>query len=151
MLHPVIFTQLDSLWGPHSVDRFANFHNRQTEHFNSRFWVPEMEVVDIFTVDWGNENNWWCPPVGLIPRLTQHARKTKATGTLIVPCWPSAPFWPVLFAKVVFTQILCKSSPNFLVTTGFYSQVSQVGLCLMALPIPFCWPCGSIFENVSSM
>ena len=29
---------------------------------------------------------------GLIPRLIQHARKTKANGTLIAPCWPSAPF-----------------------------------------------------------
>ena len=35
--------------------------------------------------------------MGLIPRLIQHARKTKAIGTLIAPCWPSAPFWPLLF------------------------------------------------------
>ena len=89
MLHPVIFAQLDSLWGPHSVDRFANLHNRQIERFNSRFWTPETEAVDTFTVDWGNENNWWCP----------HLFNTKATGTLIVPCWPSAPFWPLLFPE----------------------------------------------------
>ena len=31
MLHPSIFTQLDYLWGPHSIDRFANSHNRQVE------------------------------------------------------------------------------------------------------------------------
>jgi len=37
--------------------------------------------------------------VGLIPRLIQHARKTKATGTLIALYWPSASFWPVLFPE----------------------------------------------------
>ena len=47
----------------------------------------------------GNENNWQCPPVGLIPRLVQQARKTKATGTLIAPYWPLALFWPVLFPE----------------------------------------------------
>ena len=39
------------------------------------------------------------PPVGLIARVIQHVRKTKATGTLIAPCWPSTPFWPILFPE----------------------------------------------------
>ena len=62
MLHPVIFEQLNALWGPHDVDRFANYHNRQLERFNSRFWNPQSEAVDAFTVNWHGENNWWCPP-----------------------------------------------------------------------------------------
>ena len=53
--------------GAHTVDRFANMLNRQVERFNSRFWTPETEAVDTFTVDWVDENNWWCPPVELIP------------------------------------------------------------------------------------
>ena len=99
MVHPMIFHQLDLLWGPHTVDRFANVNNRQLEHFNSRFWDPETEAVDAFTVNWGDDINWWCPPVGLVPRLVQHASKTKAVGTLIVPQWISAPFWPILFPE----------------------------------------------------
>ena len=97
MVHPMIFHQLDLLWGPHTVNRFANVNNRQLEHFNSRFWDPETEAVDAFTVYWGDDINWWYPPVGLIPRLVQHKSKTKAVGTLIVPQWISAPFWPMLF------------------------------------------------------
>ena len=99
MVHPMIFHQLDLLWGPHTVDRFANVDNRQLERFNSRFWDPETEAVDAFTVNWGDGINWWCPPVGLVPRLVQHASKTKAVGTLIVPQWISAPFWPILFPE----------------------------------------------------
>ena len=31
-----VFAWVDVIWGPHTGDRFAN---RQTERFNSRFWM----------------------------------------------------------------------------------------------------------------
>ena len=97
MLNPIVFHELDIMWGPHTIDRFADVHNRQLERFNSRYWSPGTEAVDTFTCDWGNDNNWWCPPLYLIPRLIRHAEVTKAIGTLVIPHWPSAPFWPMLF------------------------------------------------------
>ena len=57
MLNPSIFVWLDSLWGPHSVDRFASPANAHTDRFNSRFWAPGSEAVDAFTCDWGDDNN----------------------------------------------------------------------------------------------
>ena len=91
-----IFAELDMAWGPHTVDRFADCNNCQVLRFNSKYWNPGTEAVDAFTVDWADENNWWCPPIALIPRVLRHASVCKAVGTLIVPCWPSAPFWPLL-------------------------------------------------------
>ena len=40
--------------------------------------------------------NWWCPPVFLIPRILRHAQNCLCRGILIVPHWPSAPFWPII-------------------------------------------------------
>ena len=31
--------------------------------------------------------------------MLDHAKQTRACGTLIVPEWPSAPFWPMLIPK----------------------------------------------------
>ena len=59
---PLLFARLDSLWGPHSVDRFASYYNTQLPRFNSRYWNPGSEAVDAFTCDWSNECNWLCPP-----------------------------------------------------------------------------------------
>jgi len=73
MLNPVVFRELDSKWGPHTIDRFADWCNNQTPHFNSRYWCPGAEAMDAFTCDWGSDNNWWCPPVFLIPRILKHA------------------------------------------------------------------------------
>jgi hypothetical protein len=95
-LNPAIFADLDSQWGPHTVDRFASCSNAQLPRFNSRCWNPSSEAVDAFTVNWLGETNWLCPPIGLIPRVIRHGQACAAKGTLIVPCWPSAVFWPLI-------------------------------------------------------
>ena len=69
LLNPMVFLMLDNVWGPHTVDRFASHFNTQLTCFNSRFACSQTEAVDAFTVDWSGENNWLCPPPGLIPGL----------------------------------------------------------------------------------
>ena len=64
---------------------------------------PGSEAVDAFTVNWSDENNWWCPPIGLVPR---HAQACRAVGSMVVPWWPSAAFW----------HLLCPSN------TGFFAK-----------------------------
>ena len=96
-VNPELFYYLEGAWGPHSIDRFADNYNTQVARFNSRFACPGTEAVDAFTVHWGcGENNWWCPPPGLVARVVRHAEARRANGTLVVPHWESAPFWPLL-------------------------------------------------------
>ena len=90
------FIAIDSCWGPHTVDRFPAFHNRKCNRFNSKSPTAETEGVDAFAQDWSKDNNWLCPPVGLIAKVLAHCRMQQAFGTLIVPFWPSAYFWPLL-------------------------------------------------------
>ena len=90
------FHLLNERWGPFTIDRFANHSNRKTLRYNALFWNPACEAVDAFTQDWSGELNWWVPPVNLIPRVLCHARACRASGTLIVPQWESAPFWPMI-------------------------------------------------------
>lgn len=40
------FQFLDSLWGPHDVDRFASYKNRKVIRYNSKFIDFESEAVD---------------------------------------------------------------------------------------------------------
>ena len=86
---PEFFTHLDRLWGPHTVDRFANAANAHLPRFNSRFRVPGTEAVDAFSISWYGENNWLVPPVHCITRVVQHLLVCGAVGTLVVPYWPS--------------------------------------------------------------
>ena len=40
------FKFLDTMWGPHTVDRFANMNNSKTKLFNSLHWNPDTLGVD---------------------------------------------------------------------------------------------------------
>ena len=87
------------MWGPHSVDRFANHSNKKLSRFNSKYWNPGTEAVDAFTQDWHGENNWIVPPILYVARAIKHLIHCKSKGTLIVPKWPSSPFWTLIFKK----------------------------------------------------
>uniref|UniRef100_A0A914WQE1 RNase H type-1 domain-containing protein n=1 Tax=Plectus sambesii TaxID=2011161 RepID=A0A914WQE1_9BILA len=65
------FRLCDQKWGPHSIDRFADHRNRKVPWFNSKFYVPGSEAVDLLACHWGGEMNWLCPPLSLIVCMIQ--------------------------------------------------------------------------------
>lgn len=97
MLHPRIFQVLDSIWGPHSIDRFASCTNTQLPRYNSWFRDPHSEAVDALAQqNWDKENNYVNCPFRLIPRVLDIVRKQKAKATIIAPIWPSQPWFQQL-------------------------------------------------------
>ena len=52
MLNPIHFQELDSLWGPHTVDQFASLNSKQLPRFCAKWQCPGGEGVDAFTLDW---------------------------------------------------------------------------------------------------
>lgn len=92
----MIFDQLSSLWGPFEVDWFASWHNHKVPTFYSRYWNPGSTGTDAFSFHWGGLNGWFVPPVYLITRVIKLMHICKAYGTVIVPQWKSARFWPFL-------------------------------------------------------
>ena len=93
---PQLFANIDRLWVPQVIDCFAHIDNTQLAIFYSRFWCPGAAAVDAFTVNWAGTINWWVPPVHLVGRTVKHAKECKAVGSLLVPMWKSAYFWPLL-------------------------------------------------------
>ena len=115
------FAHLDHIWGPHTVDRFANAFNAHLPRFNSRFRVPGTEAVDAFSVSWAAENNWLVPPIHCIIRVIQHLLVCSAFGTLVVPYWPSNAFWPFLFVSSLEYQPYIVDSIYFPDPSGIFA------------------------------
>ena len=88
------FRCLDERFGPHTVDCFASCKNNQIPRFFSRWWCPGCEAADAFTTSWAEENVWMVPPVHLILRAIKMVQYFKCHGTLVVPFWRSAVWWP---------------------------------------------------------
>jgi methionine aminopeptidase len=46
-LNPRIFTYVDSLWGPHSIDRFTTHGNSQLPRYNSRHTSEAVDCLHL--------------------------------------------------------------------------------------------------------
>ncbi|MGA9040188.1 MAG: reverse transcriptase domain-containing protein [Terriglobales bacterium] len=110
MLHPTIFQELDHLWGPCSVDRFASALNVQCRdqrplRFNSRSWEPNADAIDAFTQSWtlsphgSREINWCNPPFNLVGRVIGKIIQERATAIVILPLWKAQWWWPIVVEK----------------------------------------------------
>ena len=97
-VNPSVFRLVDDKWGPHTFNRFAAYNNAQLPRFNSKFASPGCSGVDALVQDWSGENNWLCPRVCLIIDSIRLLMSCSGRGTLIIPEWPSAHFWPILRA-----------------------------------------------------
>ena len=91
-----VFFSLDELWGPHTWDRFACHYNAKLPKFNTRYYQPGSSGVNAFVQDWYYDNNWLRPPVRLTCKVVSHMKVCNVAGTLVVPLWKSAHFWPRL-------------------------------------------------------
>ena len=54
--------ETDNAW-VHIVDPCASDYNAKLgDSIASRFWNPGSKAMDTFTMDWSQENNYFCPP-----------------------------------------------------------------------------------------
>ena len=95
--------------GTMTVDHFALYKNSKSSRFNSRYVCPSTEAVNTFSQDWSNEGKWLVSPIYLIPKCLTHftLERSGTTAILMLSCWSSATFWPLLFEKQNrFTDII---------------------------------------------
>jgi len=95
-LDPQAFNHLETRWGPHTVDRFATDKNHLLPRYNSRFYDPKAEATDAMLQSWTRENNFVNPPFRMISQILNKIHQEQCDATLIIPLWPSAPWFPLL-------------------------------------------------------
>ena len=92
-LHPEVFRQLDRMFGPHSIDRFATCATAHLPLYNSRYLDPGTAGVDALgQSDWVSHNNFVNPPFRLVSRVLDIVEAQQAVATLIAPFWPAQPW-----------------------------------------------------------
>lgn len=119
MLHPRVFRYLDTLFGKHTVDRFANCVNTQLPRFNSRYWEPLSEGVDALAQDnWGSENNYVNAPFCLIPRVLDIVQVQQAYATIIAPIWKAQPWFKRLQQMSIAPPLRVPNKPQIFRAMG---------------------------------
>jgi hypothetical protein len=71
------------------IDRFADQTSSICARFNSLHLCPGTEAVNALSQPWGQDRNFWNPPIRLLPLVVEKISQEAATGILITPCWPA--------------------------------------------------------------
>lgn len=125
-VHAEIFNLFNKKWGPYTCDRFADSKNFKVSKFNSQFWTPGSSGVDAFAFDWSEDNNWLVPPIHYVPNVINHMLHYKCLGTLIVPQWKSALFWPIIVNTDGDFEWYIKDYVKYVKPKSFYLPGSHI-------------------------
>jgi hypothetical protein len=102
-----LFSWLQQQYGPHDVDRFASHTTAMLPRYNSLFNDPTTEAVDALAQDWGSDNNYAHPPFSLVGRVVKKISRYRSVKcTLIVPDWPSKPWYLPLMLMAKGVHVL---------------------------------------------
>ena len=103
-------------FGDVEIDLFASSSNRKCERYCS--WHPDSDAycVDAFTIDWRDLKFFAFPPVALILKTIQKIKNDRAQGILIVPFWPSQPWYPLWNTMLVEEPIIFPPNNNLLLS-----------------------------------
>jgi hypothetical protein len=106
MLDQGIFQELCKMQGNPEIDLFASRLNRQLSRYISWKPDPDAEATDAFTVNWGNIFFYAFPPFCLITTCLQKIEADKAEGIMVIPRWPTQPWFAKLLHMLVAEPIL---------------------------------------------
>lgn len=99
------FRKITRLLGNPEIDIFASYSNAKCKRFISWKPDPESEAVDAFTLNWTNLNFYAFPPFSMILKVLKKLVLDKAEGIVVVPFWPTQPWFP-RFQQLVDSQVL---------------------------------------------
>ena len=100
-LDPAAFNGLCLHFGKPDIDLFASRLNAQIHRFVSWKPDPDAEAIDAFSLDWSQFYFYAFPPFCLISRCLQQILFDGAEGLIVVPNWPTQPWYARLMEMLV--------------------------------------------------
>lgn len=113
-LNMLAFQKIVARFGCPEIDLFASEINTKCERYCSWKFDPGSETVDAFTISWQNWFFYAFPPFSLLLRTLQKIQLDKAEGIVVVPDWPSQPWYPLFQALLIAPPLHFSPSPFLL-------------------------------------
>lgn len=96
-LSPTAFEMIRAHFGQPTMDWFASPSTALVRRFATRFPDTRAAVIDAFRADWSSEIlGIAVPPFNVIDRVVAKAIEEQAAMIVVVPRWPTRPFWSAL-------------------------------------------------------
>ena len=108
MLESDVFRKLCTRFGQPDIDIFASRLNAQLDKYISWRPDPDAIAIDAFSQDWSTfDLPYLFPPFSVIARTLAQARRTTIQrALLIIPMWPTQPWWPAALRMAVAQPVI---------------------------------------------
>lgn len=116
-LHTNAFRFIIQKFGKPEIDLFASRLNAKCRKYISWKRDPNAYNVDAFTVKW-DMFFYAFPPFSLILKVLQKIISDQATGIVVVPNWPSQPWYP-LFKSLAVNEQQIFPPDRYLLSSNF--------------------------------
>ena len=143
MLNPEIFERLQKIWGKVSIDLFASRMNFQVENYFS--WKPDpgAKAINALSQNWETiELGYAFPPFSIIGKVLKKVQEDQADIILIVPVWPTQPWFSKVLRLIIDCVFLLPRAKNTLIQMHGLESLTKKNLQLMA-----CKLSGNIYKR----
>ena len=140
-LHPQILNRLWKVIEKPQIDLFATRHNAKMTLFVSPIPDPEAWAVDAMSISWDALHAYAFPPIPLLNRVVEKARRHNCVITLIAPFWPKQTWFPRILELLVETPVKLPATKTLLKqprTNMFHPNPSQYNLHVWILSNNVC-------------
>ena len=66
-----------------------------------KLWWTSIPSPGEIAILWSPANYYAFAPFSIIPKVSQKIQAEEATGLLVVPCWSTQPWWPLVMGLLV--------------------------------------------------
>lgn len=118
------FQEIVSTYGEPQIDIFASRINKKCPTFVSWHRDPDAMAINAFTISWTGLKFYAFPPFTIILRMLRKIISDKARGVVVVPFWPTQPWYPLFKSLLLTEPIVFTNNQNPIIS--FHSSKGNI-------------------------
>lgn len=119
------FNRITKHFGIPEIDIFASRLNTKCKKYISWHRDPDAYVVDAFTISWKKFFFYGFPPFSIILKTLRKIENDHAEGIIVVPHWPTQPWFPLFNKLLVSDTLIFKPNKNLINSHSSNRDVHQ--------------------------
>lgn len=114
------------------IDLFASRLNKKCSTYVSWHKDPDAIAINAFTISWSQTYFYAFPPFTMILKALRKVITDNAKGIMVVPYWPTQPWYPLFKSLLVSEPLQFKASNNLIISHDSSNRNIHAKITLVA-------------------
>lgn len=119
------FRTITDKFGVPEIDLFSSRINKKCDLYVSWKRDPDAFTTDAFTLNWAPYFFYAFPPFSIILKTLRKIITDGAKGIIVVPMWPSQPWYPIFRRLLISELLFFKPNENVIISHSSKGKIQQ--------------------------